>query len=169
MLRKSRIGVALMVSGLFACVAFLSGAAQAGDESAKNDKRAPSGVWEQKQGDLKMKVDFSEKGVVALFLAKEDKSVLITCDYTLAKDARVKAKITDVQAQGVNVNDKLPRGLEFTFQWDDAVAPREGGLALFDAFGSREKTMHINPGAHGAIPVFEEESWEAFFLRHLGG
>ena len=43
--------------------------------------------------------------------------------------------------------------MEFTFQWDDAVAPREGGLALFDAFGSREKTMHINPGAHGAIPA----------------
>src|SRR5579871_2651579 len=58
--------------------------------------------------------------------------------------------------------------IEFTFQWDDAVASRESGLALFDAFGSREKSMHINPGAHGAIPAFESAAWEAFFVRHLG-
>jgi dienelactone hydrolase len=56
----------------------------------------------------------------------------------------------------------------FIFQWDDAVAPREGGLALFDAFGSAEKSMHINPGAHGEIPAFEYAAWDAFFLRHLG-
>jgi pimeloyl-ACP methyl ester carboxylesterase len=58
--------------------------------------------------------------------------------------------------------------LQFTFQWDDAVASRETGLALFDAFGSAEKTMHINPGGHGEIPDFEHEAWEAFFRRHLG-
>ena len=58
--------------------------------------------------------------------------------------------------------------VEFTFQWDDAVAARETGLALFDAFGSAKKTMHVNPGAHGAIPPFESQSWEAFFRRHLG-
>lgn len=58
--------------------------------------------------------------------------------------------------------------VEFTFQWDDAIAARDTGLALFDALGSREKTMHINPGAHGEIPAFEHASWEAFFRRHLG-
>lgn len=57
---------------------------------------------------------------------------------------------------------------QFTFQWDDAIAARETGLALFDALGSQEKTMHINPGGHGAIPDFENAAWEAFFLRHLG-
>lgn len=59
--------------------------------------------------------------------------------------------------------------VEFVFQWDDAVASREHGLALFDAFGSKEKTMHINPGGHMGIPAFEGASWERFFLRHLGG
>jgi cephalosporin-C deacetylase-like acetyl esterase len=59
--------------------------------------------------------------------------------------------------------------LEFVFQWEDAVAPRENGLALFNAFGSGEKTMHINPGAHVEIPNFEGASWQAFFVRHLGG
>jgi|SRR6185437_3174396 len=58
--------------------------------------------------------------------------------------------------------------LEFVFQWEDAVAPRESGIALFNAFGSAEKTMHINPGAHIAIPNFEGASWERFFVRHLG-
>ncbi|HEX4302442.1 MAG TPA: hypothetical protein VHZ78_06600 [Rhizomicrobium sp.] len=57
--------------------------------------------------------------------------------------------------------------LEFVFQWEDAVAPRENGIALFNAFGSKEKTMHINPGAHIAIPNFEGASWERFFVRHL--
>lgn len=57
--------------------------------------------------------------------------------------------------------------VEFVFQWEDAVAEREHGLALFNAFGSAEKTMHINPGGHMEIPVFEGDSWERFFQRHL--
>jgi len=58
--------------------------------------------------------------------------------------------------------------LEFVFQWEDAVAPRETGLALFNAFAAKEKTMHINPGAHVEIPNFEGASWQAFYVRHLG-
>ncbi|HTQ12665.1 MAG TPA: hypothetical protein VMH86_02220 [Rhizomicrobium sp.] len=58
--------------------------------------------------------------------------------------------------------------VEFVFQWQDAVAAHEHGLALFDAFASKEKTMHINPGAHVEIPNFEGDSWERFFVRHLG-
>ena len=55
----------------------------------------------------------------------------------------------------------------FLFQWDDELASRESGLALFDAFGSEEKTMHINPGPHVGIPRFERDAVEAFFARHL--
>ena len=58
--------------------------------------------------------------------------------------------------------------VEFVFQWEDAVAPRETGIALFNAFGSAEKTMHINPGGHMDIPDFEGASWERFYVRHLG-
>lgn len=58
--------------------------------------------------------------------------------------------------------------VEFVFQWEDAVAPREHGLALFNAFGSAAKTMHINPGGHMEIPDFESASWERFFVRCLG-
>jgi pimeloyl-ACP methyl ester carboxylesterase len=57
--------------------------------------------------------------------------------------------------------------VEFAFQWDDELVSREDGLALFDALGSAEKTLHVNPGGHLGIPAFERESWERFFTRHL--
>jgi dienelactone hydrolase len=57
--------------------------------------------------------------------------------------------------------------VEFVFQWDDEIATRAAGIALFDAFGSTEKTMHVNPGGHLGIPAFERDSWERFFARHL--
>ena len=41
-------------------------------------------------------------------------------------------------------------------------------LALFDAFGSKEKCMHVNPGGHLHIPRFEGTSWERFYERRLG-
>lgn len=57
--------------------------------------------------------------------------------------------------------------VQFVFQWQDAVASHEHGIALFDAFGSNEKTMHINPGGHMDIPNFEGDAWEGFYLRHM--
>jgi hypothetical protein len=57
--------------------------------------------------------------------------------------------------------------LRFAFQWDDPIRSREYGVALFNAFGSPEKSMHINPGGHTDIPASEVESWDTFFLRHL--
>ena len=57
--------------------------------------------------------------------------------------------------------------IEFFLQSDDPLLPRNSGIALFDAFGSQEKTLHINSGGHGRIPDWESESWERFFTRHL--
>jgi len=57
--------------------------------------------------------------------------------------------------------------LLFLFQWDDELMTREGGLALWDAFGSEEKTMHINSGPHVEIPIFERDAALAFYKRHL--
>ena len=55
----------------------------------------------------------------------------------------------------------------FLYQWDDELMTRESGIALFDAIGSAEKTMHVNPGGHVQIPRFERDAVEAFFSRHL--
>jgi len=57
--------------------------------------------------------------------------------------------------------------VQFVFQWEDAVAPREHGIALFEAFGSTDKAMHIHPGGHLEIPTYERHAWTAFFSRHL--
>ncbi len=59
--------------------------------------------------------------------------------------------------------------VEFLLQWDDELVPRDSGLALFDAFAAREKTLHANPGRHGGVPAFELDSSERFFTRHLTG
>ncbi|HEX6467866.1 MAG TPA: alpha/beta hydrolase [Streptosporangiaceae bacterium] len=59
--------------------------------------------------------------------------------------------------------------VEFVLQWDDEHIPRDSGLALFDAFASKEKTLHANAGAHKEVPRFEAESAARFFARHLGG
>jgi dienelactone hydrolase len=57
--------------------------------------------------------------------------------------------------------------IEFVLQWHDEVVSRESGLALFNAIASPEKTLHINPGKHVAIPAYERESWQRFYQRHL--
>ena len=59
--------------------------------------------------------------------------------------------------------------LLFMLQSDDEVVPRDAGIALFDAFGSTEKTMHLSPGPHVGIPLYERDYYETFFARHLAG
>ncbi len=58
--------------------------------------------------------------------------------------------------------------LLFVFQRNDELVGVDAGLALYDAFGSKEKAMHINPGGHVQIPDHERADFERFFLRHLG-
>jgi fermentation-respiration switch protein FrsA (DUF1100 family) len=62
---------------------------------------------------------------------------------------------------------KITVPVEFELQWDDEIVPRESALALFDAIGSAEKTLHANPGGHMDVPMFEIDSSERFFARHL--
>ncbi|MEU6146758.1 alpha/beta hydrolase [Streptomyces sp. NPDC047081] len=59
--------------------------------------------------------------------------------------------------------------IEYMLQWDDEYIPRAAGLALFDAFASKEKTLHANAGAHKELPRFEADKAVHFFARHLGG
>jgi len=58
--------------------------------------------------------------------------------------------------------------IEFVLQWDDEHIDRQSGLALFDAFASKEKTLHANAGRHKDLPRFEVDSAVLFFARHLG-
>jgi alpha-beta hydrolase superfamily lysophospholipase len=57
--------------------------------------------------------------------------------------------------------------VELVLQADDEVVPLQDGIALFQALGSAEKTLHVNPDRHVEIPLFERDSWERFYARHL--
>ena len=63
--------------------------------------------------------------------------------------------------------ERITVPLRFAFQWDDPIRSRDYGIALFTAFGSADKSMHINPGGHTAIPASEVESWDAFLQQYL--
>jgi dienelactone hydrolase len=58
--------------------------------------------------------------------------------------------------------------IQFLLPWDDEEINRQHGLALFDAFAARGKTLHATPGGHHEVPWFEVEDSARFFLRHLG-
>jgi pimeloyl-ACP methyl ester carboxylesterase len=57
--------------------------------------------------------------------------------------------------------------LQFLLQWDDEGMERQPVLDLFDAFGTKEKTLHANLGGHAGVPWFEVDDAARFFTRHL--
>lgn len=57
--------------------------------------------------------------------------------------------------------------LHVLLQWDDEANDRQAALDLFDAFGTREKTLHANMGGHTGVPQFAGDAAAQFFTRHL--
>jgi hypothetical protein len=57
--------------------------------------------------------------------------------------------------------------LHVLLQWDDEGNDRQAALDLFDAFGSKEKTLQANLGGHTGVPQFAGEDAARFFTRHL--
>lgn len=88
----------------------------------------------------------------------------------VAAEPRVRAAVLGLGGALASAADaaRITVPVEFLVQWDDERVPRADGLALFDALGSAEKTLHANPGLHGEIPAYELDSTLAFFARHLG-
>jgi dienelactone hydrolase len=94
----------------------------------------------------------------------------------VASEPRVKAAVLGLAGLGGGMGgtefEAAARSLcvpiLFLLQWDDELIARDAGLALFDAIGSTDKTLHVNPGGHVEVPVFENDSAESFFVRHLG-
>jgi dienelactone hydrolase len=88
----------------------------------------------------------------------------------VAAEPRVRAAVLGLggvlSSAGAAARVTVP--VEFLVAWDDERVPRAQSLALFDAFASTEKTLHANPGKHGEVPAFEEDSTLRFFARHLG-
>lgn len=57
--------------------------------------------------------------------------------------------------------------LHVLLQWDDEGNDRQAALDLFDAFGSKEKTLNANMGGHTGVPSFAGDAAAQFFTRHL--
>jgi hypothetical protein len=57
--------------------------------------------------------------------------------------------------------------LHVLLQWDDEGNDRQASLDLFDAFGSKEKTLQANLGGHRGVPAHAGEDASRFFVRHL--
>jgi len=88
----------------------------------------------------------------------------------VAAEPRVRAAVLGLGGALVSAEAaaQITVPVEFLVQWDDERVPRDQSLALFDALGSAEKTLHANPGKHGEIPAFELDGTLRFFGRHLG-
>ncbi|MEV6507665.1 alpha/beta hydrolase [Streptomyces sp. NPDC051642] len=57
--------------------------------------------------------------------------------------------------------------LHVLLQWDDEGNDRQAALDLFDAFGTKEKTLQANMGGHTGVPQFAGDAAAQFFTRHL--
>ncbi|BEL04967.1 hypothetical protein Q0Z83_031580 [Actinoplanes sichuanensis] len=88
----------------------------------------------------------------------------------VAAEPRVRAAVLGLGSALVNAADaaRITVPVEFLVQWHDERVPREQSLALYDAFGSEEKSLHANPGLHAdRLPEHELDSAVRFFARHL--
>jgi dienelactone hydrolase len=92
----------------------------------------------------------------------------------IAADPRVRAAVLGLAGipPGESPLERAARDVTasvlFVFQWDDELIPRDAGLRLFDALGCSDKAMHIHPGGHLGIPLYERRAYVGFFQRLLG-
>jgi dienelactone hydrolase len=87
----------------------------------------------------------------------------------VAAEPRVRAAVLGLQGSPALLETaaQITVPVQFLVQWDDELMPRPQSLALFDAIGSADKTLHAYPGKHGDLPRFETDDSLRFFARHL--
>jgi hypothetical protein len=86
--------------------------------TAAGDQPAPSGVWERKNGDHLLFIEFGPKDALKITASHGDKGVTVTCTFSTTKEGVVKGKITELEERGINIKEKLPVGTEFSFTWE---------------------------------------------------
>lgn len=88
----------------------------------------------------------------------------------VAAEPRVRAAVLGLGgARGLaEAAGRITVPVRFLVQWDDERVPRAEGLALFDALGSADKSLHAHPGPHTApLPPDEPGDAARFLARHL--
>lgn len=86
----------------------------------------------------------------------------------------VEPRIAAMSFGGVFVDDALIEAarkvtipVEYRIPWDDKELDHTAGVALFEAFASKEKTLHARSGRRYPVPEYERDSSAQFFARHL--
>lgn len=87
----------------------------------------------------------------------------------VAAEPRVRAAVFGLGGVHTSAADaaRITVPVRFLVQWDDERVPRDQALALFDALGSAEKTLHAHPGGHGDLPPSEADDSQRFLIQHL--
>jgi dienelactone hydrolase len=90
----------------------------------------------------------------------------------VASEPRIDAAVLGLMGISVDARGEAARAINvpvlFLVQWDDELIKRADALALFDTLGTKDKTMHVNPGLHSSVPAFEIKASEEHFAKHLG-
>ena len=91
-----------------------------------------------------------------------------------ASEARIRVALLGLMGRwGPNGEDLVGLAPEvtcpvrFLVQWDDEIVPRDACIELFGLLGSAKKTMHVNPGKHQDVPVFEVAGSVEYLDRYL--
>jgi len=89
----------------------------------------------------------------------------------VASEPRIDAAVLGLMGIPADARGESARSITipvlFLVQWDDELIKRTDALALFDTLGSKQKTMHVNPGLHSAVPPAEFKASEEFFAKYL--
>lgn len=88
----------------------------------------------------------------------------------VAQDSRVRAAVFGLAGSCglADIASRITVPVRFLTQWHDRWVPRDASLALFDAFASTAKSMHVNSGDHMDVPRYEKDESLRFLTRHLG-
>jgi hypothetical protein len=101
---------------LASAVLVLAGLATAAGSPQDKGKPALRGEWAQQGGEVK--IEFGDKDVLKIMPHGDNQVIVIVCSYTVNKDKRVQAKITELEGKAADkAKDLLPVGLEFSFTW----------------------------------------------------
>lgn len=73
-----------------------------------------------------------------------------------------------VDAPLIEAATKITVPVEYRLPWNDEEFDSTSGIALFDAFASKDKTLHARSGRRYPVPEYERDGSARFFAHHLG-
>lgn len=85
-------------------------------EDKKEEKQQLKGAWVREAEGIEIEFNFKTKTEMLVVVTAGDNGVTLTCKYTVDKDNKVKATVTDVKEKG-EFPAKPPKGYEFSFNF----------------------------------------------------